>query len=97
MWPALRWSFAVVLRSSTMVAVVTPLALAGCAGAPAQNILGSFFPSWMICVLGGIVAAIVVRAGLATAGIDKTLPAPLLVYLAFTIFFSFATWLAWLG
>jgi hypothetical protein len=51
----------------------------------------------MICVLVGIVAAIVVRVSLAAAGIDKTLPAPLLVYLALTIFFSFATWLAWLG
>ena len=97
MWPALRWSFAVIQRSLTVAAVVAPLGLAGCAGAPAQNILGSFFPSWMICVLAGIAAAIVVRAGLAATGIDKTLPAPLLVYCAFTIFFAFATWLAWLG
>jgi len=77
--------------------VIAPLALAGCAGAPAHNILGSFFPSWMICVLAGIVAAILVRYGLSATSIDKTLPAPLLVYLAFTVFFSFATWLAWLG
>jgi hypothetical protein len=74
-----------------------PIALTGCSGAPSQNILGSYFPSWMICVLAGIGAAIVVRYGLAAAGIDKILPAPLLVYLSFTVFFAFATWLAWLG
>ena len=51
----------------------------------------------MLCVLAGIGAAIIVRQGLAAAGIDKVLPAPLLVYLAFTVFFAFATWLAWLG
>jgi hypothetical protein len=74
-----------------------PIGLAGCSDAPAQNILGSYFPSWMLCVLAGIGAAILVRQGLAVVGIDKTLPAPLLVYLAFTVFFAFAVWLAWLG
>ena len=97
MWSAPRWSFAIILRSLTAATIATALGLAGCVGAPAHNVLGSFFPSWMICVLAGVVAAVVVRAGLAAVGIDKTLPAPLLVYLAFTIFFSFATWLAWLS
>src|ERR1700676_1985767 len=70
-----------------------PIGVAGCNNAPAQNILGSFFPSWMLCVLAGIGAAILVRQGLAVVGIDKTLPAPLLVYLAFMVFFAFAVWL----
>src|ERR1700688_345487 len=74
-----------------------PIGLAGCNDAPAQNILGSFFPSWMLCVLAGNGAAILARQGLAAVGIDKTLPAPLLVYLALTVFFAFAVWLAWLG
>jgi len=73
------------------------MGLAGCSGAPAQNILGSFFPSWMLCVLAGISAAVLARQALALAGIDKTIPAPLLVYLALIVFFSFAVWLAWLG
>ena len=37
------------------------------------------------------------RQGLVVMGIDKVLPAPLLVYLALTVFFAFATWLVWLG
>jgi hypothetical protein len=73
------------------------MGLAGCTGAPSENILGSYFPSWMLCVLAGIGAAILVRQGLVAVGIDKALPAPLLVYLAFTVFFAFAIWLAWLG
>jgi hypothetical protein len=51
----------------------------------------------MLCVLAGIGAAILVRQGLVAAGIDKLLPAPLLVYLAFTVFFAFVAWLVWLG
>lgn len=74
-----------------------PIALAGCSGAPSLNILGSYFPSWMLCALAGIGAAVLVRQGLAAIGIDKALPAPLLVYLAFAAFFAFATWLVWLG
>ena len=74
-----------------------PVGLTGCNGAPSRNILGSYFPSWMLCALAGIGAAVLVRQGLAAFGIDKALPAPLLVYLAFATFFAFATWLVWLG
>lgn len=69
----------------------------GCSPAPSQTILGSYFPSWMVCTLAGMGATLVVRQILILAGIDKTLPVPLLVYLALVIAFAFATWLAWLG
>jgi outer membrane protein TolC len=47
----------------------------------------------MICALFGLVAAIVLRQVFATAGIDRTLPAPLLVYLAIATAAAFAIWL----
>jgi hypothetical protein len=50
----------------------------------------------MICALVGIGATIVVRQFLVATGIDKALPAPLVVYLALTVAFAFATWLVWL-
>jgi hypothetical protein len=71
--------------------------LGGCSDAPSQNILGSYFPSWMICALLGILLAVATHRGLALAGIDKAIPVPLLVYLAFAVFFAFAVWLIWLG
>jgi len=71
--------------------------LSGCSDAPSQNILGSYFPSWMICALVGILLAAVIHRGITLAGIDKAIPAPLLVYLAFATLFAFATWLVWLG
>jgi YtcA-like protein len=70
--------------------------LGGCNSAPSQNILGSYFPSWMICALAGLGATVVVRQLLVATDLDKTLPAPLVVYLALTIAFAFATWLVWL-
>ena len=33
----------------------------GCGRAPAINILGSFFPAWMICLTAGVILAFVSR------------------------------------
>ncbi len=63
---------------------------------PSTNVLGSFFPSCMLCVIGGIVATIVVRQILVAARLDRGLPAPVLVYLAMIVLFSFGGWLTWL-
>jgi len=71
--------------------------LSGCSSAPSRSILGSYFPSWMICVLVAMALTIVVRAVLAKAGVEDEVPAPIVVYLAFTLAFSFALWLLWLS
>jgi hypothetical protein len=71
--------------------------LSGCSSAPSRNILGSYFPSWMICALIGLAATVAVRALLAKAGIDGELPVPIVVYLAFATAFSLAVWLLWLA
>ena len=73
------------------------LFLTGCSSAPSRNILGSYFPSWMICALIGLGATVVFRAVLAKAGIDGELPMPIVVYLAFATAVSLAIWLLWLG
>ncbi len=75
---------------------MSTIMLAGCSDAPSQAILGSYFPSWMICALIGIAAAVLFRLVLVAAGLDKALPAPLVVYLALTANFAFVAWLLWL-
>ena len=83
------------LHGATATAVIT--LLSGCSSAPSRNILGSYFPSWMICVLVAMCLTIVVRAVLAKAGVEDELPAPILVYLSVTLAFTFALWLLWLS
>ena len=73
------------------------LFLTGCSSAPSRNILGSYFPSWMICALIGLVATVAIRALLAKTGIDAALPMPIVVYLAMATAFSLAVWLIWLA
>lgn len=83
-------------KSKWLVALAC-MDLGGCSGAPSQNILGSYFPSWMICALIGLFASILARQVLGAVGIGKSVPNPILVYLALAIAFSFAVWLAWIG
>lgn len=62
-----------------------------------RNILGSYFPSWMVCALVGIVVALVARAVLKATGLLEELPAPLLVLLGIGCAVDFGMWLVWLA
>jgi YtcA family len=71
--------------------------LAGCNGAPSRNILGSYFPSWMVCALVGIAVAAIARVILKSTGLLQELPAPFVVILAIGCAATFALWLLWLA
>ncbi len=73
------------------------LILSGCSSAPSRNILGSYFPSWMICALVGMGATIALKVVLAKLGIDAEVPAPVVTYLAFATAVSLGMWLLWLA
>ncbi len=71
--------------------------VAGCSRSPDQDLFGSFFPAWMICALGGIVIAVILRQLLAATGINRYLLAPPLTYLSIAVGGTFLIWLLWLG
>jgi hypothetical protein len=71
--------------------------MSGCSGSPSRNILGSYFPSWMVCTLVGLVAALGARAALKASGLLGELPAPLVVLLSIGCATTFALWLLWLA
>ena len=71
--------------------------LTGCSGSPSRSILGSYFPSWMICALIGLIAALVARVALKATGLLGELPAPLVVLLSIGCATTFALWLLWLA
>jgi hypothetical protein len=71
--------------------------LGGCDGAPSRNILGSYFPSWMVCALVGIALALVARAIFKASGLLEELPVPFVVMLAIACAGTFAMWLIWLS
>ena len=59
---------------------------------PQINIIGSFFPSWMLCVLIGIVAALLVRLLLIRTGIDPSVGPRALVYSSLAILVTLVLW-----
>ncbi len=65
--------------------------LASCAKAPAMDILGSFFPAWLVCLVPGILLALLVQQLLARR--HMKLSYPVLVYPCLTALFTFLTWL----
>jgi YtcA family len=78
----------------TLISVAT---LSACSGSPSRNILGSYFPTWMICALLGLLGVVVLRAILGKTGINETLPIPVVVYLCTWLTVTLAIWLLWLG
>jgi len=80
-------------RLALLPAAIGLLPLAGCGRAPSFNILGSFFPAWLICMIVGIVLAAVVNWVLTTLKQEKLISWGILVYPCLAAFFAFTLWL----
>jgi len=63
----------------------------GCSRAPSFDILGSFFPAWLVCLVLGLLSTAAARQMLLRAHIPLALP--VLTYPSLTAFFTFALWL----
>jgi hypothetical protein len=66
-------------------------------GAQSRNVLGAYFPSWMFCAVGALAVTALLRSLLVRAGVDRVLPAPVVVYIAMTVAISLGGWLLWLA
>ena len=67
--------------------------LTGCRGAPSINLLGSFFPAWMLCVGVGVAISVALRQVFIKTGIEQHLPARMVVYLCLWGLITLLTWL----
>ena len=61
---------------------------------PQLNLFGSFFPSWMLCALIGIVAAVIVRRILVRVGIDPYVGPRALVYPSLALLVTLVLWVS---
>jgi hypothetical protein len=65
----------------------------GCSRAPAFNILGSFFPSWILCGVVGILLAVGARNLFVRVNFEQELSPLILIYPCLAAFFTFSIWL----
>jgi hypothetical protein len=69
------------------------VAVAGCSRAPSFNILGSFFPAWILCGILGILLAVAVRFYFVRIKLEEQLKPLIVVYPCLAAFFTFTLWL----
>ena len=77
--------------------VAIALPVAACNYAPTMDLLGSYFPAWMLCAAIGIVASVIIRQILAVTGINDYVVAPLLTYAGLAVSATLLAWLLWFG
>jgi YtcA family len=79
--------------AGTVFAATASLLLPGCERVPSVDVLGAFFPSWMLCIVAGVVLTLVGRYVLVATGLDPWVGPRGLVYPALALAFTLATWL----
>jgi hypothetical protein len=71
-----------------------PLVLiAGCSRAPSLNIMGSFFPAWLLCAALGILLAALLRLWFVRIKLEPQLSPLIVVYPCLAGLFTFTLWL----
>jgi fructose-specific phosphotransferase system IIC component len=65
--------------------------LVGCSRAPSVEVLGSFFPAWLVCFIVAVVLTALARLALLRLRVQAALP--LLVYPSLAALFTFVLWL----
>jgi hypothetical protein len=85
-----RRKWTVLWRSSSFGVLMT---LSGCSRAPSFNILGSFFPSWLLCIVLGIVLASICYGIFLRMKLEKEIQPGIVVYPCLALFFCFTLWL----
>jgi hypothetical protein len=70
--------------------VVSSLPLASCQRAPSFDVLGSFFPAWLVCLAAAILLTVLARWMCLRLRIP--LAPPILIYPSLTALFTFALW-----
>jgi hypothetical protein len=77
----------------TKLLLLLILFFAGCAYSPTVDVLGSYFPAWMLCIIIGTFGTFIVRLLLIGFGIHAHLPVRPLIFSCTSIFLTLAVWL----
>jgi len=79
------------LPTSVAACAAATLMISGCSRAPTYDIMGSLFPAWMVCIVFGILLAVLARWLLLRARIAVLFP--VFVYPSLAAALTFAIWL----
>ena len=83
----------VLSRYRPLLATLSLALLTGCRAAPSINVLGSFFPGWMLCVGLGVVGTLVLRQVFIKTNIEQHLQPRPFVYFCLWGLITLTSWL----
>ena len=76
------------------VSLAGAFALCGCQErVPSVNVLGAFFPAWMLCILAGITLALLARQLFNAIGLNSWIGPPAVIYPALAVGAMCVTWI----
>jgi hypothetical protein len=78
---------------SASLASTLLFALTGCRRSPSFNVLGSYFPGWIACMVAGILLTALVRFVLNRLQWERRVPALPLFYFAIALLIACLIWL----
>jgi hypothetical protein len=78
---------------SSSLAATLGFALTGCAHSPSFNVLGSYFPGWIACMVASILVTALVRFVLNRLQWEQQVPALPLFYFAIALLIACLIWL----
>ena len=84
-----------ITRATSPWSLLGLLGLGGCqAGAPSLNLVGSYFPAWILCSLIGLAVGVAARIVLSATRLAETAAYPLVVCIAIGAIAGILAWLA---
>jgi hypothetical protein len=69
------------------------LSALGCSRNPNVEIVGSYFPGWMLSLTASVVLTLISHTLLRRQGLDRTIGHPAIIYPGMVIFFTCLLWL----
>lgn len=79
-------------RLSRFWLLFATMLLTGCSRAPSFDVLGSFFPAWLVCLASGLLVTVAAHWLLLRTRV--VVAVPILTYPSLTALFTLALWLA---
>jgi len=73
------------------------IGVVGCGVSPSVNILGSFFPAWLISIVAGVVLTVVVQQVLVAIDVAADVGPAAVLYPCLVGLLTLATWLVVFG
>jgi len=74
-------------------AAIAAFLVSGCTNSPSINVLGSYFPDWLFCIVAGVLLTVVIYLILKRLQAGLLLGPTAVVYPSLVTFLSLAVWL----